>query len=150
MNYQQLVQYFQTICDKHLAINGFGEGSIKDLDTTSQNIEYPYCYLRPLQSDGLTLNDNGYGGVRKFTFELYILDIPKLDDEDQLNLMSNCEQYLNDIVAYFNFGPLQQELFAIVEDVTPLYEAFADRTVGWACTVNIEMPYRLDFCNFPD
>jgi hypothetical protein len=147
--YQDIVNQFKDACDKHLAINTFNEGTIDYLNNTSQNVEYPYCFLRPLTSPGIVLNQNGINGTRKLTFEMYMLDVPDLTDQDRVKLMSDCEQYLYDIVAWWNLGPNQQNWFVTQTNITPVSEAFADRAVGWVMNITVTTPYDGSYCNFP-
>lgn len=148
--YKEIVDLFQTACDNHLAINSFAEGSIDKLDATSQNVAYPYAFLRPITSTGVVLSPNGISGTRSLTFEFYMLDVPYLTDSDATKIMSNCEQYVYDVISYFTLGPQQQSLLINLSNVTPLYEAFNDRAVGWVATLNVIDSYTLNYCNYPD
>ena len=147
--YQYIVEQFRTACAEHLAINEFGEGSIDRLDSLSQNVKYPLAFLRPIQSNGITLSPNGVSGARSLNFEFYMMDVPQLTDTDVLQLQSNTEIYLYDIIAYFNLGSDQQLEFIILNSISPLYEAFNDRVCGWVGNITINTQATLDFCNFP-
>jgi hypothetical protein len=150
-SYQYIVNQFETACDEHLAINQFGEGSIDRLDSLFQNVKYPFAFLRPIQSTGMVLNQNGVSGARSLNFEFYMMDVPQLTDTDVLKLQSQCEIYLYDIIAYFNLGPASrsQEEFLTLNSISPLYEAFNDRVCGWMCNITVNTYGTLDFCNFP-
>ena len=52
--YKDIVDYFQQACNEHVAIKHFAEGAIDYLDANSQNIKYPFMFLRPLASPGLS------------------------------------------------------------------------------------------------
>ena len=147
--YQYIVEQFRTACAEHLAINEFGEGSIDRLDSLTQNVKYPLAFLRPIQSNGITLNPNGVSGARTLNFEFYMMDVPQLTDTDVLQLQSNCEIYLYDIIAYFNLGSFQQLEFITLNSISPLYEAFNDRVAGWVGNITVNTQATLDFCNFP-
>jgi len=147
--YSYIVEQFRTACAAHLAINEFGEGSIDRLDSLTQNVKYPLAFLRPIQSNGITLNPNGVSGARTLNFEFYMMDVPQLTDVDVLQLQSNCEIYLYDIIAYFNLGSFQQLEFITLNSISPLYEAFNDRVAGWVGNITINTQVTLDFCNFP-
>jgi hypothetical protein len=147
--YQYIVEQFRAACDAHLAINSFGEGSIDRLDSLTQNVKYPLAFLRPLQSQGMVLNQNGVSGTRALNFEFIMLDVPQLTDDDVLQLQSNCEIYIYDIIAYFNLGSFQQLEFITLNSITPLYESFNDRVCGWNANLTISTYGTLDFCNFP-
>jgi hypothetical protein len=147
--YAGIVNQFQTACNEHLAINFFSSGTLDKLDAASQNVPYPYAFLRPLSSQGINLNANGISGTRSLTFELYMLDVPKLTDTDYTKLLSQTETYLYDIIAYFNLGAIQQDFFCTLQSITPVNEAFNDRVCGWVATIVVNTDYVLDFCNFP-
>jgi len=83
--YKDIVGFFEQACDAHLGISSFAEGAIDYLDANSQNIKYPFVFLRPLVSPGITAN------TRALTFELYSLDVPKLSDESPLDVKSRME-----------------------------------------------------------
>jgi len=147
--YQTIVEQFRTACAEHLAINEFGEGSIDRLDSLSQNVKYPYAFLRPLTSQGMILNVNGVSGARALNFEFIMIDVPQLTDTDVLKLQSDCEVYIYDIIAYLNLGQYQQEEYIVLNSITPLYEAFNDRVCGWNANITVNTYGTLDFCNFP-
>jgi hypothetical protein len=148
-SYQYIVNQFETACDEHLAINQFGEGSIDRLDSLFQNVKYPFAFLRPIQSTGMVLNQNGVSGARSLNFEFYMMDIPQLTDVDVLKLQSQTEIYLYDIIAYFNLGAVQREEYITLNSISPLYEAFNDRVAGWQANITFNSYGVLNFCNFP-
>lgn len=147
--YKQVVETFQTACNEHLAIKAFAEGALDYLDASSQNVKYPYIFLRPLTSPGINLNQNGISGTRSLTFEMYSLDIPKLSDASPLKIKSDTEQYIYDLIAYVNLGTQQQTEFCTLQNITPVDEAFNDRAYGWVAVLNYTDSYVLDYCAFP-
>jgi hypothetical protein len=147
--YKEVVETFEAACNAHLAIKAFAEGSIDYLDASSQNIKYPYIFLRPLTSPGINLNANGISGTRTLTFELYSMDIPKLSTASPLNIKSNTEQYIYDLISYFNLGSAQQTEFITLQNISPVDEAFNDRVYGWVGILNYTDAYILDYCAFP-
>jgi len=147
--YQQIVEQFRTACTEHLAIHTFEEGSIDRLDSLLQNVKYTFAFLRPLQSTGMVLNQNGVSGARSLNFEFYMMDIPQLTDTDVLKLQSQCEINIYDIIAYFNLGTVQQVEYVTLNSISPLYEAFNDRVAGWVANITVNTTGTLDFCNFP-
>lgn len=144
--YSDIVGYFQEAADKHAAVKSFAEGAIDYLDANSQNIKYPFVFLRPLVSLGL--NEN----VRNLTFELYALDVPKLSDESPLQVKSNTELYIYDICSYINYGPVgdQNGFNIVMNNITPVNEAFNDRVYGWVANINVEEEGIYNFCFYPE
>ena len=148
--YKEVVETFQSASEAHLAIKTFAEGAIDYLDASSQNVKYPYIFLRPIGSSGINLNANGISGTRSLTFEMYSLDVPKLSDASPLNIKSNTEQYIYDLISYFNLGSQQQSEFITLQGIIPVDEAFNDRAYGWVATINYTDIAILDYCAFPD
>jgi len=147
--YYDVVNEFSASCAAHLAIKTFAEGALDYLDASSQNVKYPYVFLRPLTSPGINLNANGISGTRTLTFELYSLDVPNLKDASPLQIKSNTEQYIYDIIGYFNLGADQQTEWITLNNITPVDEAFNDRAYGWVATLNYNDIAILDYCAFP-
>lgn len=143
--YKQIVDYFEQACNEHVAIKHFAEGAIDYLDANSQNIKYPFVFLRPLASPGITAN------TRTLTFELYSLDVPKVSDESPLNVKSRTEQYLYDVCSYIQYGPVgDQNGFEVdMSNMTPVNEAFNDRVYGWVCQINVSEEGIFNYCNYP-
>jgi len=147
--YYQIVKEFELACTEHLAIKTFGEGSIDRLDSLIQNVRYAFAFLRPLQSTGMVLNQNGVSGARSLNFEFYMMDIPQLTDEDVLKIHSQCEINIYDIIAYFNLGNSQQVEYITLNSILPLYESFNDRVAGWVANITVNTYGTLDMCSFP-
>ena len=147
--YKQVVDTFRQACNAHLAIKAFDEGSIDYLDASSQNVKYPYIFLRPVASPGINLNDNGISGTRSLTFELYSLDVPWLKDASPLKIKSDTEQYIYDLISWFNLGSAQQTEWITLQGILPVDEAFNDRAYGWVGTITYNDSYVLNYCAFP-
>ena len=146
--YKEVVETFEAACNAHLAIKSFAEGALDYLDASSQNVQYPYIFLRPLTSPGINLNANGISGTRTLTFEMYSLDVPTLKNASPLQIKSNTEQYIYDIIGYFNLGDYQRTEFITLQNITPVDEAFNDRAYGWVAVLNFTDTAVLDYCEF--
>jgi hypothetical protein len=147
--YFDVVTEFSASCAAHLAIKSFAEGALDYLDASSQNVKYPYIFLRPLTSPGINLNANGISGTRSLTFEMYSLDVPNLSNASPLQIKSNTEQYIYDIISWFNLGDVQRTQFITLQNITPVDEAFNDRAYGWVAVLNFTDTAVLDYCAFP-
>tara|TARA_R110000772_G_scaffold45711_3_gene104556 strand:- start:4787 stop:5236 length:450 start_codon:yes stop_codon:yes gene_type:complete len=137
------VDLFREACTLHTYVQTFDFGGLDYLDASSQNVAYPYVFLRPMPSPGLI------DRVRTLTFEMYCLDVPTLANQSPLNLISNMEQVSYDIGAFFNRGPYQQEIEFQMIDMIPIAEAFNDRAFGWVSNINIIENGIFDYCYFP-
>jgi hypothetical protein len=143
-SYKEVVEIFQSAANDHVAIKSFASGPLSFLDSHNQNTKYPFVFLRPVTSLGLSSN------TRSLTFELYSLDVPKVSDENALLVMSNTEQYLYDIGAYIRVGAEQQTMDFEMTNLNPVNEAFQDRLYGWVSTVIYTEPAVYNYCNFPE
>ena len=143
VTYAQIVELFRNACSAHIGINQFDTGTLDFLDANAVNKSYPYVYLRPVTSLGVDAK------VRTLSFELFALDIPKLSDESPVDVQSNTELLLYDIMSYVNFGIQQQTYEITMTGLTPVNEAFQDRVYGWVANIDVVSPYVQDFCNYP-
>ena len=150
VTYKQIVDTFTAACESNLAIKSFAEGSISYLDAHSQNIVYPFMFLRPLSSPGLINN------TRTLNFELYSLDVPKLSNESPVELKSRTELFLYDILSYLRYGPtvsgtdLEDTMDFSLSSITPVDEGFQDRAYGWVAGISVTSEGIYNYCNFPD
>ena len=142
--YLEIVEKFQSAATYHDAINSFGHGSLDKLnDVTNQ--AYPLLYVRPLNSLGVAPY-----GQRQLTFEVYLLDLPKLDRTTDITTMSDAERMLYDVYTFFRDGAEQQTYEIGMSGITPVQEAFQDRVFGWVGTFNILTDSSgLTICNIP-
>ena len=147
--YKNIVNQFQIAADSHQYVSTFHHGSIDLLDAKSQNVAYPYVFLRPLTSPGYNEDTR----LRTLAFELYALDVPTLSNQDPIDIMSNMEMVLYDIGAYFNWGPPSDNQTygydLTFQNIVPTLEAFNDRAYGWVANITIETKGTYDYCDFP-
>jgi len=144
--FSQIITQFSSSVVEIPAISSFAYGSLDKLDSTTQNVTYPYVFVRPITSAGLVLDNNGITGTHSLTFELYSLAVPTLTESDYLSVMSTTEQIIYDIVAKFNYGVNQQNTWLLISNIAPVNEAFNDRTYGWVCTVQFQESATLNAC----
>jgi hypothetical protein len=145
VTYKQVVETVQAAANAHLAIKSFAEGPISYLDAHTQNIVYPFMFMRPLSSPGLVNN------VRTLNFELYMLDVPKLSDESAIQLKSRTELFLYDVLSYLRYGPTNEYTMDFnLNGITPVDEGFQDRAYGWVGGLSITSNGVYNYCNYPD
>jgi hypothetical protein len=144
LTYREIVDEFDAACTAHLQIASFDSGTIDFLDASAVNRLYPFIFLRPM-------NTLVSGNVRTLSFELYSLDVPRISGGSNIDVVSNTEQYLWDLMAWFNVGTTarQQTYDVIMNSATPVNEAFQDRVFGWMGNIDILSPFALDYCNYP-
>lgn len=144
VTYKQVVEAVEAAANAHLAINTFAEGPISYLDAKSVNVSYPFMFMRPLSSPGLS------GRVRTLNFELYMLDVPKLSNESPVELKSRTELFLYDVLSYLRYGPTNQySMDFTLSSITPVDEGFQDRAFGWVGGISVTTEGIYDYCNYP-
>ena len=147
--FKNIIDTFQAACTAHKGVNTFYYGTLDKLDSTSQNVKYNYVFLRPLTSPGIVVNANGQSGIRRLSFELYSLDVPRLTESDYLTVMSDTEFVIYVLISYFNLGTQQQNSYIVINNITPVNEAFNDRVYGWVASIDYVEIGNLDFCLYP-
>lgn len=143
LSYQYIIDQFISAADSSLAISTFDTGTIDFLDSNAVNKKYPYVYLRPISSPGVVDN------IRTLTFELYSMDVPKLSNQSPVDLLSETEARIYELMAWFNRGTQQQVFEVTMTDLSPVNEAFQDRVFGWVATVEVSTPWMWDYCDYP-
>lgn len=139
ISYSTIVDNLKSSALGLTAVNTVGFGSIDMLDSLNQNCTYPLVFYRPLSSQGIRFSGNSYNmmGDRRLSFEMYILDVPKQDDTDFTDVLSNCEQIGYDILSIIYDGSLQDDYQVASDTIIPAIEAFQDRTAGWVFNIDI-------------
>ncbi len=147
--YYQIVKKIEDATIAHDYVASFAHGPIDYLDAHSQDIKYPFVFLRPMTSIGYDQETR----LKTTTFELYAIDVPKLSNESPLQIMSNMEQVILDIGSFMNWGPpTDNQTLGYQFDVTsmvPALEVFNDRCYGWVATIDIQTAGTYDYCNYP-
>lgn len=144
LTYRDVIDAWKAAADAHVQVASFDSGTIDFLDASAVDRLYPYIFMRPLSA---TVAER----VKTYNFELYSLDIPKISAGNSIEVVSNTETYIYDLVAWFNFGPAarQQYYDVVINNSAPVNEAFQDRVFGWVANINVVTPFNLDYCNFP-
>lgn len=149
VSYKQVVDNFEAACTAHDYVASFAHGSIDYLDASSQNIKYPYVFLRPLQSPGYSQDTR----LIERSYELYGLDVPKLSTESPVDVMSRMEMTLLDITGYFIWGPPSDDQATgydiVISNQIPTLEAFNDRAYGWVFNLSVQTMGTYNYCNYP-
>ena len=144
LTYANIINEFEAACTAHLQIASFDSGTIDFLDASAVNRLYPYIFLRPVSTVQAP-------NQRTLSFELYSLDIPPLSGGSNINVISNTEMYLWDLMAWFNVGTTerQQTYEVVMTTAVPVNEAFQDRVYGWMGNIDVITPFALNYCNYP-
>ena len=184
MTYIELVQRIEAITGSHRMIRDFGYGALSDLKTVNRDTpesfswaetpyaesltNYPYVFLNPTQS---TRSSQAI----TYRFNMIVMDIvndryvPGSYDTEPagpgyrpyLQIQSDCQQYIDDIMAGLRFGLYNDATFETPQkydpdmdiqvsyNLTPFKERFADTVAGMTATLEIEVAQPLNKCIAP-
>ena len=184
MTYKQLVDRIAQVCDLHPIIRDFGYGAISDLKTMNTEANnnlvtatleedamtlYPYVFLNPSQSTRTSQ-------AISYRFNMIVMDtvLPNgleligsnpgdIDQKDPpygqtLQVQSDCQQYIDDIIAALRFD-VGQPGASIVDpwlmdvqlsvNLTPFKERFADTVAGFTATLDVMIAQPINDCKTP-
>jgi hypothetical protein len=184
MTYKELVDRIALICDQHPIIRDFGYGAISDLKTMNTEANnnlvtttleedamtlYPYVFLNPSQSTRTSQ-------AISYRFNMIVMDtvLPNgleligsnpgdIDQKDPpygqtLQVQSDCQQYIDDIIAALRFdvgnnassviNPWLMDVQLSV-NLTPFKERFADTVAGFTATLDVMIAQPINDCKTP-
>jgi len=184
MTYKEIVDKIESIVRRHEIIREFGYGTLSDLKTLNTEFNaltvdsqyqesltlYPYVFLNPTQSTRTSQ-------AITYRFNMIVMDTvldnglelrPNPQDIDQkdppygqvLQVQSDCQQYIDDIIAGLRFGvtgtggttdgrydPLVDVQLTI--NLTPFRERFQDTVAGMTASLEIMIAQPINKCIAP-
>lgn len=175
MTYKELVDKFRLACDQHLIIRDFGYGAISDMKTVNtetnefngvdtpyydSTTNYPYVFLNPTQSTRTTQ-------AITYRFNMIVMDValereftPTNTDvepkdavyDPYLQVQSDCQQYIDDILAYLRFADYNDSRdldISLSVNLTPFKERFQDTVAGMTATIEVTLMQPINNCIAP-
>jgi len=154
MTYKDVLSDLTNLLDRHKMIQTWGYGNLSDLvspfkkedktgnETTVYDIDYPYAFLQPLQH-------SLQKGKVAYNFNLIMMEQCENDPTEVIKAQSNCQQYIQDVLAeiYYNYD--QKYDFTLNSSLTPFKEKYDDTVSGMTANIQIEIPMILDDCIAP-
>ena len=134
----------------HKIIIDFGYGNLSDIKTRSvnntgdgeaQEADYPYVFLNPT-------NHQRTEQAITYRFNMIVMEMAKNDGE-ALRIQSDCQQYIDDILAELRFGSNDRADVLLNVNLTPFKERFQDTVAGMTASLEIEIPSPLNQCIAP-
>ena len=140
MTYKEIVDRIKDIVERHKMLHDFGYGNLSDIKANNEGNEsadYPYAFLNPT-------NHTRSGQAITYRFNLIVMDM--VLDTDYLKIQSECQQYIDDILAALRFGFNDQVDLTLNVSLTPFKERFQDVVAGMTATLEVVIPNRLSDC----
>jgi len=153
MTYKDVVDSVALAVRQHKILRDFGYGAITDIKTVATDsaspatVDYPYVFLNPTQG-----SRNGQSIT--YRWNLISMDVVQEDPdngyENYLRVQSECQQYIDDILAFLRFeSPLKKFDLTLNVQLTPFKERFQDSVAGMTATLEVEVPQALNNCITP-
>lgn len=142
MTYKEIVDRVRQVVEDHKQLVDFGYGSLSDIKTNGDDREadYPYVFLNPT-----THTRTGQSII--YRFNMIVMEM--VPEADYLIGQSECQQYIDDILAHLRFGFTDQIDLTLNVTLTPFKERFQDTVAGMTATLEIEVPSSLNDCIAP-
>ena len=162
INFKTFHDDFRLLADHHKQINSFGFGALEDLsywtesrlkenNPTFESPFFPLLYVVP--SDAIQTIDQNGSSFTTYEFNCIVMDIIDRDLANQVDVLSDTNQILDDIIAQFRLSVDQSlgcfnakyYLDQSVECI-PFMEKYSDLCGGWNGVLKIMVMTPLDRC----
>ena len=163
INLKTLVDDLKLLAHYHKQIKSWGFGSMQDLiywteirdkkdNDTFESPIYPLMYCIPSQTTQ-EISDDGSSWTN-YQMNILILDILEKDFSNQVDVLSDTNQILDDVISQFRLSVTDSlgnfnEKYYLDETVVcnPIIEKFDDYNAGWNGILNIKVMTPLDRCD---
>lgn len=138
----QVLNILRTICNDHAQINSFVFGQISEISASEQE-QYPLVWC--------DVNDSQMSErIFIMNLSLYILDIQRVDNSNEVDVLSDTLSIGRDLIAALN-NPIYQDYFNVQFDVNfgQVREGFPDVVDGWKLNIGLELMELNDRCQIP-
>lgn len=138
----QVLNILRTICNDHAQINSFVFGQISEISASEQE-QYPLVWC--------DINDSQMSErIFIMNLSLYILDIQRVDNTNEIDVISDTLSIGRDLIAALN-NPIYQDYFNVQFDVNfgQIREGFPDVVDGWKLDLSLELMELNDRCQIP-
>lgn len=148
-SYIDVVDTFRKICNDHDLVKTFTNGDIFEADLENTNV-FTKAHLI---ETGAAINKTSFS----FTFDLLIMDLVNIDDNDTDTVMNETFLILSDVLREFRNGKhfqtsaLNNRQFGLPDNIScePFTDRFENLLAGWKATFTITSQGHLSACNSP-
>ena len=151
-SYNNVIDTLKCVGEQHLNIHSVTSGDIWEIDL-EKNTLYPLFHINPVN---VTVGQN----IRSFNFQLFIMDLVEPDESNEQEVLSDCLEIMNDIIAVYKQGEIlyaydaaagEEQRYFIDNDFTiePFTERFDNAVTGWVMSFAITVENELNSCNIP-
>jgi len=151
-SYNNVIDTLSCVGEQHLNIQSVTSGDIWEIDL-EKNTLFPLFHINPVNvSVGMN--------TRTFNFQLFVMDLVEPDESNEQEVLSDCLEIMNDIIAIYKHGEIlysydaaagEEQRYFIDNDFTiePFTERFDNAVTGWVMSFAITVENELNSCNIP-
>ena len=151
-SYNNVIDTLKCVGEQHLNIQTVTSGDIWEIDL-EKNTLFPLFHINPVN---VTVSLN----TRTFNFQLFVMDLVEPDESNEQEVLSDCLEIMNDIIAIYKHGEIlysydaahgEEQRYFIDNDFTiePFTERFDNAVTGWVMSFAITVENELNSCNIP-
>ena len=151
-SYNNVIDTLKCVGEQHLNINTVTSGDLWELDL-EKNTLFPLFHINPVN---VTVGMN----TRTFNFQLFVMDLVEPDESNEQEVLSDCLEIMNDIIAIYKHGEIlygydaaagEEQRYFIDNDFTiePFTEEYDNAVTGWVMSFSITVENELNSCNIP-
>ena len=151
-SYNNVIDTLSCVGEQHLNIQSVTSGDLWTLDLSKMTI-FPLFHINPVN---VTVGMN----TRTFNFQLFVMDLVEPDESNEQEVLSDCLEIMNDIIAIYKHGEIlysydaaagEEQRYFIDNDFTiePFTERFDNAVTGWVMSFAITVENELNSCNIP-
>lgn len=162
INFKTFHDDFRLLADYHKQLNSFGFGQFEDLsywtesrlkqnNPTYESPFFPLLYVVP--NNAVQMMEQNGSSYTEYEFNCIVMDIIDRDLTNQVDVLSDTNQILDDIVGQFRLAVTNSlgcfnAKYYLDEDITytPFLEKFSDLCGGWNAVLKIKVMTPLDRC----
>jgi surface protein len=141
----QIIDLFKFVAEGHYAINTFGYGDNWEMPEKQRGElrrNYPIMWVAPLthRVQGVQLHRR---------FRVFLADLVRRGEENELDVESDTERWLLDVIAVLrNTHPLPVKVEIVTDniEITPFTESTGDNLTGHYADIELKSHYRFNKC----
>lgn len=140
-SYQNIVEIIIKLAESHAAFKCVEYGDVWERDK-SLKYSYPLFFLN--YQENTTDKD-----TITYNFELYATDMVLPGKTNELQVISDCREWLQDIVNYFRKLEIPDIDLEFGNNSSPVTKGLISGGAGWVYSLSLVVPYEADFCDTP-
>jgi len=148
ITYNQLIDIFKDIADRHLQLNDYFSGTIEQF--SGRINKYPILVTTPAPS--MLTKSNNLFNTTIFSFNIFLADLVNNDNNNDNDVRSDTHQIICDIISELSQHKFYRDNDIIISndiDLNPFIDRFSDQVAGWYFTLLLKVPYRYNYCQSP-